>query len=469
MSYRVLLVNPNYQKKISAIAQISVGPPLGLAYIASILRSIEDVEVRLLDANALRLSDESIVMEILDFNPNLVGFTATTPTIRRVADLITSLKKASNEIKTVVGGAHPTIMPKETLGKYPIDFLVYGEGEYTFHELVKALKEKKSFAKIKGLCYKKNDRIIKNPPRQFIEDLDNLPFPARDLLPNHLYRSPDSNHFTCIMAMRGCPANCIYCSVKLVAGTRLRKRTVENVVDEIEECLLKYKINFFSFLDDTFTYDRRWIHSLCKEIIQRGLNKKVRWICLTRVDCVDINLLKSMKDAGCVKIEFGIESGSATILKYIQKGITTKQIKNAFGMAKKTGLRTMAFIMLNAPLETKDTIRETRELIFELNPDFLQISYMTPYPGTELYKQCSDKKLIKTDNWEDYVFLNRVVINNPNISEQELINAKKKIEKDFYLRPKYLIMRLNRILKREENFTAIAWASLNALAGFLSK
>lgn len=470
MAYKVLLVNPCYQSRISAIAQISVGPPLGLAYMAAMLKGLKGVEIRIIDANALAIPDDELCSRILDISPDIVGFTATTPTIDQVSRIISRIKTSNPKILTLIGGIHATLMPYQTLKKYEsIDFLIYGEGEYTFFELIKALKDNKGVNGIKGLFYRDNGKLIRNSPRSFIENLDELPFPARDLLPNHLYRSPDSKNFSCIIAMRGCPARCIYCAVRKIAGSKLRKRSPKNVVDEIEECYRKYNANFFSFLDDTFTYDKEWVKNLCDEIKNRGLHNKIKWICLTRVDCISEELVRKMKEAGCYKIEFGVESGAPEILAYIKKGIKLEQVKKAFQIAKKLRIKTMAFVMLNAPIETLDTIEKTKRLIFELEPDFLQIAYMTPYPCTELSDECNRKGLVKTRDWEKYIFLNNVIIKNKNLSEEELRRAKRDLERSFYLRPKYLIRRAVSIIRKEEDIKSFIWASLNALYSLISR
>lgn len=470
MAYKVLLVNPCYQSRISSIAQISVGPPLGLAYMAAMLNRLKGVDIRIIDANALAIPDDELCRSILDISPDIVGFTATTPTIDQVGRILNSIKASNRKILTLIGGIHATLMPYETLKKYEsIDFLIYGEGEYTFLELIKALKDNKDVNGIKGLFYRDNGKLIRNSPRSFIKNLDELPFPARDLLPNHLYKSPDSKNFTCIIAIRGCPARCIYCAVRKIAGSKLRKRSPKNVVDEIEECYRNYNTNFFSFLDDTFTYDNEWVMKLCNEIRNRGLNNKIKWICLTRVDCINEGLVRAMKEAGCYKIELGVESGAPEILEYIKKGIKLEQVKKAFQIAKKLRIKTMAFVMLNAPIETSATIEKTRKLIFELEPDFLQIAYMTPYPCTELYEECKSKGLVKTSDWEKYIFLNNIIIKNKNLSELELRRAKMDLERSFYLRPNYLIKRVISILRGEEKIMPFVWASFNSLHNFFNK
>lgn len=465
MIENVLLINPNYQKGVKSIAQISIGPPLGLAYIAAVLERLAKVDI--IDANALNLSDEGIINRVKQFKPDLIGFTAVTPTISIVARLAKKIKE-NIKVPIVIGGSHASLLPKETLERYKqFDFLVKGEGEFTFFELIKTINDDGDLKKVKGLFYRGDNGITANEPRELIEDLDILPFPARHLLPNDRYRTIESANFNCIMTMRGCPARCIYCNVYSLFGNKLRKRSVKNVVDEMEYCYKKFNTKFISFLDDTFTYDKNWVFELCDEIKKRGL--KIRWSCLTRVDNVSEDLLKEMKKAGCSKIELGIESGSQRVLDYMKKGITVEQIKNAFRLAKKVGIPTFGFIILNMPVEDRRSLVETSKLIFEINPDFLQISYATPYPGTYLYSLCKEQGLLKEVGWDKYVFLNNVVIKNNNISEDELIRFKKNIERRFYTRPSYLIKTTLYGIKKGVMIKTVLWAGINALKELFGK
>jgi len=250
-------------------------------------------------------------------------------------------------------------------------------------------------------------------------------------LKNSLYRTFDSDKMTCVIAMRGCPAKCIYCAVNLVSGQKCRKRGPGNVIEEIKLCVFEYNTRFIAFLDDTFTFDKNWVHALCAEFIKTGLNKRVKWSCLTRVDNIDFDLLKHMKQAGCTRVEFGIESGSEKLLGYLKKGISIRQTKEAFSAAKKAGLSTMGFVILNVPGETKETVADTKRLIMELNPDFLQLSFATPYPGTELFQLCVKDNLLLTKDWSRYIFLNNQIIKNKSITESELKRLMWDIQRSF--------------------------------------
>lgn len=469
MINRVALVNPYFQKQTQSIAQITVGPPLGLAYIASALER-NGYLVNTIDANAERLTPEETVLRILEFKADLAGFSAVTPTIDICHQIAEKLKKENGNILTIIGGTHATSLPEETLREcVSFDFLIRGEGELALVELLGALNDNTALDNIKGLVYRNLSNVIVNGLADNIENLDELGFPARHLLKNSLYKTFDSGRMTSIIAMRGCPASCIYCAVSLVAGRKCRKRSPSHVIEEIESCFHKYKINFIAFLDDTFTFDKLWVHSLCDEFIRCGLSRKIKWSCLTRVDNVDLNLLRHMKKAGCVRVELGIESGSQKILDYAKKGISPQQTKEAFSMAKEAGLSTMGFVMLNVPGETRDTILATKKLIMELEPDFLQVSFATPYPGTELFEICKRNNLLISRDWSRYLFLNNQIIKNPAISENELKDLMLDIQRTFHLRPKYIFKMLLYMLKNPESIKTMLWAGTNAIKKLIFK
>lgn len=459
----IILINPYYQNRIRSIAQVSIGPPLGLAYIAAVLEQ-NGYKVAIIDANAEKLSEEEVLCRIMHVKPALIGLTAVTPTIHICYSIAKKIKKEEPSIITVIGGVHATSLPKETLNEcVDFDFLVKGEGEFTLIELVDALSKNKALSYIKGLVYRENGKIVINDTREAVLDLDIFPFPSRQLLPNRLYKTIDSDRMTCIIAMRGCAARCIYCAVEEVAGRKLRRRSPSNVIKEIESCFYNYGVRFIAFLDDTFTFDKMWVHKFCDEFREARFHKYVKWSCLTRVDNVDPDLLKHMKQAGCVRVEFGIESGSQEILDLLKKGITVKQIRDAFNMAKEAGLSNLGFAMLNAPGETIRTVAETKKLIMDLDPDFLQLSFATPYPGTELFEICERDNLLISKDWSKYIFLNHQLIRNKNLSENKLKKCMWDIQRSFYLRPRYILRTLIYMLRNIGTAKTIIWAGMNAL------
>ena len=392
MKPKIMFINLNFQDKIKAISQLTVGPPLGMAYLASILQK-SDMNVKILDANVYGLTCEEILFNVIHFNPDIIGLSAVTPTIHYVNELAIKIKQKLPNIKIIVGGVHVTTLPNDSLQRFEsIDVVVLHEGESIIAKLVNSIVSNKSLSKIQGIGYRtKRGKIKINANSQFINNLDTIPFPARNLLPMEKYRSVVSSKFTTLIAMRGCYAKCNYCSVPFFSGTTIRRRSPKNIIQEMSECFNKYGTKHFSFLDDTFTTDKIWVHKFCNELKQSKLNKKISWMCLTRVDNIDEDILKNMKSSGCIKIEFGIESGSQKILDFSKKGLKKEQIRRAFKLAKKVGLPTLGFLILNMPLETSNTIKESKKFVMELDPDFLQISFATPYPGTDLEKFAKKK------------------------------------------------------------------------------
>ena len=393
MKTEVLFINLNFQSKIKSISQITVGPPLGLGYLAAVLEK-ENVKVKILDANALGLSKNEILTYVKKIKPRIIGLSAVTPTINQVHNLAQEIKKILPLVKILIGGVHASTLPKDTLKRFNFfDIVVLFEGEGIISDLIKSILQNKSLLKINGIAYRQKKSIKLNKYKGYINDLDLLPFPARHLLPMRKYRSVVSNHFTTIIAMRGCYAKCNYCAVPFFSGRTIRRRSSKNIVQEMIECYKKYGTRHFSFLDDTFTTNIKWVHEFCDEIMNSILNKKITWMCLTRVDNVNEEMLQHMKNSGCMKIEFGIESGSQKILDFSKKGLKKDQIKKAFRLSKKVGLPTLGFIILNMPLETKETIKQTKKFVLDLDPDFLQVSFATPYPGTDLEMYANKNKL----------------------------------------------------------------------------
>jgi anaerobic magnesium-protoporphyrin IX monomethyl ester cyclase len=462
MIKKIVLINPNYQENTESIAQVSRGPPLGLAYIASQLEK-ENYAVEVIDANAENTDEDGILAAIA--GADLVGLTAVTPTLHLCARLSGKIKAGYPKVITVLGGVHPTMLGFEALTP-EFDYIIKGEAEYTLPALVYRINHRKDISKIPGLVFRKGKKIIET--RRAKEALlDKMAFPARYKLEKGRYYSVDSGNFTTILSTRGCSRSCSYCGVPKLFGNRIRPRSPSNVVAEIKQCVDMQGITDFGFLDDTFTFDKKWVKELCAEITNKSLQKRIRWTCLTRVDCVDEALLESMRYAGCIRVEFGIESGSEEVLHYLNKEITLAQIKNAFGIARKVGLLTMGFIIINAPVETKEMLRKTKKLVLDINPDYLQISYLTPYPGTKLFGTCSNENLIKECSWPDYVFLRKPIIKNKNYTENYLKGFKRSIEFQLYFNPRYAMPRLMRILKFNPGFSTLFSSTGKLIRNFI--
>jgi anaerobic magnesium-protoporphyrin IX monomethyl ester cyclase len=439
---RVVLVNPSFQAHVRRIAQTTVGPPLGLAYLAGGLR-LAGHNVQIVDANALGLAPEEAAAAALATRPDLLGVTATTPTLHLAAAIAAAAKRTRPELITVVGGPHATALPERTLRECPeFDYVAAGEAEQSFPALVTLLDagDLDAAHQLRGFAWRAPDGAIHDTGLpEPLEDLDALPTPARDLLPMGRYRTVDSDTFTTMLAMRGCPCPCSYCAVPEMFGRRMRYRSPSAVAAEMEDVHRRFGVDFLSFVDDTFTTRRKWVLDLCDELERRGLSRRLRWVCLTRADMVDVDLLRRMRAAGCVRVEMSIESGSDTGRAYLRKGLTEAAILRGYHAAREAGLSTMGFLILNIPGETRQDILRSLDLALRADPDFLQVSFLTPYPGTRLRADAEANGWISTDNWADYSFLNAVVLDHKTLPPGELEALHAQITRTFWFRPRTAI------------------------------
>ncbi len=364
--------------------------PLGLAYIGAVFEQ-EGCEVKIVDASApyAEYSMEGLVKEIRDFKPHLIGFSLTVTFVKYSYELITRISKNSQAL-IVAGGPHATILPYEPL-EHGADIVVRGEGERTAKDLARYLKGELELGRIPGISYvNEKQEVVDNPSRELIVDLDSIPLPAK-----HLFRKDDFVRsqkdlirFSNIMTGRGCPGECTYCSNKLVWGRHVRWRSADSILEEIRFLNKQYGLERFHFLDDSFTSVRKKVYNFCK-----GLRKEfpqVKWSCITRVDLVDKELLQEMARAGCVHINYGLESGDPYTLKKVKKKITPEQAEKAIRWTKESGITAGVNFMHGFPWDTVKSMRRTRNFIREISPfvrDIMPGGILVPYPGTEIYEE----------------------------------------------------------------------------------
>lgn len=396
----VVLISPPSRAK-------SLRPPLGLMYISALLDK-EGYSNEIIDLKSNKSLEEiknKIVEITKKFNPKIVGISCMTPDVIDVIEISKKIKQETNAV-IMVGGVHATLLPETLLTTKEIDYCVIGEGEYTTLEIVKHVlnnennnnreneknKKKNLIRNIKGIAYNNGGKIVKTPARPLIQNLDELPFPAFHKVNMKYYTKPNPQIIRgvplsgfYVFTSRGCPYRCRYCVNKNMFGRSIRFRSAKNVVDEIEFLVRKYKLDGVYIYDDTFAVNINLTKAICDEIIKRKLN--IIWACETRVNLINEPLLKMLKKAGCVQIDFGIESGSETQLKQLQKDITLEQIRKAFELCKKYKMRTLANFMINLPNETSEDIEYTRKLIKEIKPNITLINVTTPFPGSDLFEQ----------------------------------------------------------------------------------
>lgn len=371
-------------------------PPLGILYLAAYIREKGYVDIKVLDNNFYNYPLEKLEEEIRKYD--IIAVTGTTPQFDQARSI--SIIAGKNKKISIIGGPHATALPEETLQTSGFDLIVIGEGEITLYELLEALKNNKIYERVNGIMFRKNNKFIKTENREFIKNLDDLPFPARDLIPILEYGFRELKRFkgqyTQMMSSRGCTSKCTFCSSPKM-WRYCRMQSAERVFEEMLFIYNKYGIKNIHFQDDNLTLSKKRILNLCFMITQSKIS--FRWSCQTRPDRVDENLLRKMKNAGCVQIEFGVESGDPKILEESKKGYKKEQIKEAFYFAKKVGITTYGFFLIGLPGETMRSWIRSMKFAKELKLDNCVWTVVVPFPGTEIYT----KKLVEILN-PDYTY-----------------------------------------------------------------
>lgn len=378
--------------------------PLGFGYLASVLRLEGFSDVAILDACSLGMSLGQTIDYVKAYEPDVLGLTSMTVTIKNALKTAAATKVALPKTKIAVGGVHATVMPGEVIADPNVDVVVRNEGEYSFLEIVKRWESGESLEGILGTSIRVNGEIIHHDRAPRVLDLDSLPFPARDLLPMHIYKAglsfpPHIRVRSMLYSARGCPNNCAFCSTAAVwGGHRCTMRSASNVLDEIQEVVDRFGVYGFEFADELTTLRKDRLKEFCDGIHNRGLHK-VRWVCSSTVKQMDYDTARIMKEAGCSMVMMGVESGSPPILKTLNKHIKIDEIVNAFEVTRKAGLRRCACFMIGAPGETAETVQESIALARKIRPERISLNIVTPYPGTAFYEQYVDKD-IELD-WDD--------------------------------------------------------------------
>ena len=430
---QTLLLSPPTISAVKAVVG-TTGPPLGLAYLASMVRDEHDV--RIVDSLAEDYNYGDVERIIKKYDPDVVGITSTTSMIPDAYAIAKIAKRCNENVKIVMGGPHVTFLPERTFQECPyIDFIVRGEGELTFRELIDSLERDGDPSNILGLSINLRDKVRNNPPRPLIKDIDTIPMPSYDLLPMEKYQA-NGVRFGTVMTSRGCPFNCAFCSSSLQFGKRWRGHSDSRVIEELKHLHEKYRIREIEFLDDTFTLNKHRVIRIARRIVKEGLD--ISWSASSRVDTFTEEVAEAMKKSGCHTIYFGIESGSRKTLNFIGKGITPEQSISAVKKAKRHKLRALGSFVIGFPEETKEDIKKTIKFSKKVGVDFAQFTIATPYPGTRLWKYASAKKLILTFDWRKYTTLDPVM-KLKNFTSQQITKLLQKAYVSFYLRPSFLI------------------------------
>jgi radical SAM superfamily enzyme YgiQ (UPF0313 family) len=426
-------------------------PPLGIAFIAANLEK-NGFDVKILDVQALNLLSWEAKKLIVNESPNIVGITCMTPNFEGALEAARFSKESGAIV--VLGGPQISTYPKESIDFDFIDYAIEGEGEESFLELAKAIKENRSIEKIKGLVYKKNGKIYSNGP-VIVEDLNSIPMPAWHLLPMKKYRCIITERpFVTMITSRGCPYRCGFC-FKSYSDKINRAHDPKRIVDEIEYCIEKYKIKEVMFYDDTFTLKKEHVEGICNEILKRKI--KIKWEAPTRLNVVDRKLLKLMKIAGCFRLRFGIESGDPRILEIMRKGISLDMAKTVFKLSKKVSIQRFAYFIIGYYSDNEDSMRRTINFAKELDPDWVMFTVATPLPKTNLFELCVNDGLVDENYWLDYM-------KGKNNGRMNYLvkNTDKWIKKayvEFYMRPSFIARKIMDIKSFYEFFNYLKGAA----------
>ena len=468
---RVLLINPPAYEGVKIVregrcmqregAWTASWSPLSLAFVASVLRN-EGCQVKINDCTKENISFSDLGKIVREYKPDFMVINTGTPSID--SDLLSAkiLKENNPDAKCAAIGIHVTVLPDESLGSQEaLDFVVRGEPEYTVRDLVLNLSDPNRVRQIEGISYRDDGKIIHNPDRKPIDDLDRLPFPSWDLVDRKKYIMPFTDRkFLLVATSRGCPFNCVFCADSAYYGKKLRKRSPGRIVDEMEWIKNEFGIEDFLFWAESFTLDERYAFDVADEIVKRG--DKFRWVCNSRVDNVSPGLLKKFKEAGCWMVGYGVESGSQRVLDLMDKKIEIEKIKDAVKITKEAKLDVTAHCVLGFPGETRDEVLKTVQMVTDLDVDFAQFYCVSPFPGSELYEKAKENGWIVNDDWTKFE-QNFSVLDTEYLKADEIMRLRKFAYRKFYFRPKVIL----RMLKKYKKLSNLKYI-FRMVKGFLN-
>lgn len=444
MKKRILLIYPpspvlnredRCQQPTKDLIVIPPLPPTDLMYLAAVAEKA-GLEAMINDYS----QNGDYEADLKEFNPDYLVVNIATPTLEHDLDAVKKAKEICPNVVTIAKGAAFLTLADRIIKEHnELDFGILGEAENTLKEIL----EEKPKAEILGLYYKENDEVKFTGNRPFIEDLDSLPFPARHLVDNNIYRRPDNNKVQAtIKVSRGCPFHCFFCLATPVSGAKVRRRSPENIVAEIKECVEKYNIKNFLFWSDIFNIDKDWTMKLCQAIIDSGL--KITWSANTRADTADLEMAEMMYKSGCRLVSIGVESGSQYMLEKMGKKITLNDVRRTVKVFKKAKIRIYNYFVIGLPWETEETVEETIKFAIELNSDFISFYTATPLPGSRFYDYALEHNLFdKETSFENAYYY--PAVNTHNLSRERVFELHKSAIKRFYLRPLYILKMLSRI------------------------
>ncbi|MBU4374408.1 MAG: B12-binding domain-containing radical SAM protein [Euryarchaeota archaeon] len=458
----ILLINPGAREQVygklgSSISGIE--PPLWCGLIAGFIRE-KGYSVKIIDAEAENQSPEETAHRIAEYNPLLAAIivlgsnpsAASTPKMTSAGETLTVLKKISPQIKTLLGGLHPSALPERTLMEEDVDFVCQGEGFYTILQLLDLLKEEENPEeyKINGLWYIKDNMVMSNPPAPPVKNLDEIPFAAWDLLPMDMYRAhnwhcfdhiDERGHYAVIYTSLGCPFKCNYCNIHALYGkSGIRFRSPEKVIEEIDFLVKNYKIKNIKILDELFVLKEDRVMRICDLIIQRGYKLNI-WA-YARVDTVNENLMKKMKKAGINWVAFGIESASKNVREGVTKRFSQDMIKKAIEITRAEDVYIMGNFIFGLPDDNMETMQETLDLAKELNLEYINFYTAMAYPGSQLYYEALQKGIKLPEKWHGYSQYGEETLPMPTkyLSAAEVLRFRDNAFKEYFSNPMYMEM-----------------------------
>lgn len=412
--------------------------PLGLYYLAAAVRQAGH-DVCAFDGEAQEMNVSHIVAKALEYKPDIIGVSSTTVAFHCALAMVRAIKGHIPEVPVVIGGPHVTAVMEEIMTYPEIDYAIFGEGEETLRELLASLADDGNLSAVKGLAFRQAGKTIFNEARPFIENLDSIPFPAYDLVSDmKLYNPPPTNYkrlpVANVVTSRGCPNQCTFCGHS-VFGRTLRQRSAENIAAEIELLYKRYHVREIAFVDDTFTINPQRMFKLFQ--ILNSKNISFPWTCMSRVNTIDFETVRFMKEQGCWHISFGIESGDEAILHLIKKNISLEQTKKAVDWCRRLGIRTKGFFIIGHPGETLVTIEKTIQMALSLPLDDVVVTLNTPFPGTSQYQTAGDYGKMGREDWARFNMWNPVF--TPHGLTEDILRAKhREFYRRFYLRPRVI-------------------------------
>jgi anaerobic magnesium-protoporphyrin IX monomethyl ester cyclase len=453
MKAHVTLVNPPSPSG----APPSLFIPLGIGYLAAVLEK-NQYEVNVIDCQALRPTRNQLKAELIKSHPDVVGVTSATLTYKPALEIMKTAKEALSNCLLILGGPHVTVLDKQTLNEAPeADIIVRGEGEQTMLELADLVSRSnlKNIQEVEGITFRRNDKIVRNKDRAFIQNLDELPHPAYEHFQLSKYKLSGKMYLP-IITSRGCPFQCTFCLASKMCGKRFRTRSPKKVVDELEWLRDVHGADVFAFYDDTFTFDIKRAYEICEEMKNRGFD--LPWDCRTRVDRISTEILSKMRDTNCQLIHFGVESGSQKMLSAMKKGTTVEQNERAIRWAKEVGVSVAISVVVGYPGETADMLKQTFDFIRKTGPDYVYVCQAIPYPGTELLDLLRELGWEVSTEWNHYDEQSQV-FKNPLMPSQKIEEMRGTFYNQFFS-PSYF---LHKSLKRDFYSQVMARAALNHL------